>query len=530
MSNQKKNREMEDFWDIERLLPPKTKSSHKSSIPHTPKTDPVTIHINTASVLPREDSEKNKLTMPQKPPIFQEHSIFATYYDFSPLTPKVEIRNWKSIYNYYDFFCRQAASLYSVHGKQCDEVHFFSYVAQYSQLNRRQLDWYLWWRENVRNGNYLKVDVSYIHLLIFEIINLGNTVDTKKSLDILVALWRNYKDVYPQLRDPLGNWICDYSLIYNVPLQFPLEEVDPDVFSMILFKKAFFSFDLSDASVMSRVFLTFCSNYNYKKSKFYHENKEAYDIHIPRAMASFFSRVDMSKLLASEPIKHASIAAFVGALCSYKMRKHIEVDYIALFDSQELKIKIGETIRYTENKLRAYLGIRSRLGVTLNNEKIKTCIDSYFSRELSVRSEQPLPEYERLYETKDTSFSLRSALDIEKQSWEVTEKLVDAFEEELVEDPLPSTTEPVPSSSEKSEKECFLSVISHHQDLFNAILVGDFTAQRHYMEQAHLFPEAVIDEINEAAAEFFGDILIEESDEGYQIIEDYRSIFEQGDL
>ena len=35
-----------------------------------------------------------------------------------------------------------------------------------------------------------------------------------------------------------------------------------------------------------------------------------------------------------------------------------------------------------------------------------------------------------------------------------------------------------------------------------------------------------MDEINDCAVEIFGDILIEETDDGYGVIEDYKSIFE----
>ena len=49
--------------------------------------------------------------------------------------------------------------------------------------------------------------------------------------------------------------------------------------------------------------------------------------------------------------------------------------------------------------------------------------------------------------------------------------------------------------------------------------------QIEYIRANNLLPEALVDEINDTAAEIFGDILIEEADIGYQIIEEYRSIF-----
>lgn len=530
----KRKEELDDFWDIGRLIPPKPKNASKPTISPA-QTVPTDISIDISSLSSERNEIEQRLTVSQRTPSHVEkHSpVYAKYEKFSPLIFHVKILNWKSTYNYYEFFCRQAAALYHKHGTECPEVHFFSYVAQYSQLNRRQLDWYLWWRECVRNGVYLKTDISYIYLLIFEIINLGNAIDTASSLDILIALWTNYKDDYPQLTGALGDWICDYSLIHKLPIAFPDKRIGREMISSVSFAEVFFSFDLSDTALLSRFLISFCNSHNYRKSKFYVDDQKAlYDRHLPAALEYLLQRTDIAQRLAEQPRKHVSRVAFTGALCSYKTRKHIEVDYLSLCDSHEIKSKIGDIIKYAENKLRAYLGIRSRLGISLSNEKIKKCIDEYFSGALALSRESgaKLPEYEKLYEIKETEFSLKSALDIEQQSWEVTEKLVEAFEEESPQKLIPIKAEqesPRENPNETSELACFLADISSHLEFFQYVLHDDIVGQQTYIKEHRLMPETIVDEINDRAADILGDIVIEEYEDGYRIIEDYKSMFEQ---
>lgn len=534
MSDETKNRkdEMDAFWDIKRLVPQKPKSSHAKSRP-APKSVPIELcpqdHRKGAD-------EEVKLTVSPSdfnPKTSEEPTVFAEYIDFSPLLPRVKIINWKSTYNYYEFFCRQAAAIHKKRGEDCPEAPFapfFSYVAQYSQLNRRQLAWYLWWRECVRNERYLKTDISYIHLLIFELINLGNTIDTKKSLDILIGLWSNYKDDFPQLNSTLGEWICDYSLIHNLPFRFSNTLMEKDFLQSVSFPEAYYNLDIHETTQFARFLLSACNGYNYRKSKFYKdENKGLYDMYIPQAAYHLLEKIDIPSFLSQHPKKVISRMAYTGALCSYKTRKHIEVEYIPLCDSHELKTRIGDIVKYAENKLRTCLGIRSKLSIREIDPRATEEIDSFFAGVFPSENGVRVPEYEKLYESVGTDFSLSSALNIEEQSWEITEKLIEAFEE--AESVQEVAVETVPPKEEQtvvgiSENEQFVVRISRYMEFFSLVLENNTNEQKGWARRNNILPEAIVDEINECAVEIFGDILIEETDSGYCIIEEYRSLFE----
>ena len=537
MSDKKtKADELDHFWDIGKLLPQKKNKTifHPRPQKITPKTvSTFSVNENRSQPISQPIPKKESVSTPQRDEEATT-SVFATYHNVTPTIPCVTVVNWKSTYNYYEFFCKQAAALYNKKGEPCEEVHFFSYVAQYSQLNRRQLEWYLWWRECVRNGIYLKVDISYIYLLVFEIINLGNSIDTKKSLDLLISIWSHYQNDYPQLVSSLGDWIADYSLIYNLPIAFPDNRISREMIASVTFKGPFLSFDFSDDSLAAKFLLSFCNAYNYRKSKFYtDENKEYYDLHIPSAITYLVKKFGAKKFLTSQQKKHLSLVSFTGALCSYKTRKHIEVDYLPLCDSPELKRLIGETIKYAENKLRSILGIRSRLTVTLKEQALLACVDEYFSQTFSLQATPILPEYEKLYEAKPVDFSIEQALNIEKQSWDITEKLVDAFEEEekpsseiCLEKPLPTVSPEPEFSFQGPETERFFAQISSHVAFFRLVLREDIAGQKKYAVEKKLLIESIVDDINDVAVEIWGDILLEEYQDGYRVIEDYRSYFE----
>lgn len=539
LSNDPKRRrdELDQFWDISRLVPQKPKSEKTTRV-STRRTEAVDVHISSPSQeqAKRQETSLTIQTVLSHDNVQAPSPVYAEYFDFSPFIPHVKVINWKSTYNYYEFFCRQAAVLYKKKGEECPEASFspyFSYVAQYSQLNRRQLDWYLWWRECVRNERYLKTDVSYIHLLVFELINLGDSIDTKKSLDMLIALWANYKDEYPQLCRTLCDWICDYSLIYGLPIPFPDGRTGNQLLAYASLPEAFYNFDINDVDLLSKFLLSSCNSYNYRKSKFYtEENKTLYDTYIPQVISHWITQIDVRDFLSSQPRKSVSRMAFTGALCSYKKRKHIEVEYISLCDSLDLRARIGDMVKYAENKIRTYLGIRSKLGVREIAPQVAGTIDAFFSKTFGASGHPvtKIPEYEKLYDAAETHFSIESALDIEKTSWEITEKLVDAFEEEApAVQPLTEKVEIVQEievNDRASDAEQFMAQIARHTDFFNFLRTKDEAGLQLYVKQNHLLPDAVIDEINEIAVNIIGDILIEQTDFGYQIIEEYRSIFE----
>ena len=516
--------EKDSFWDVQKLIPQK----QKITAPISPKQKPqlANIHLGEPNSVSCETILSNAAPAETKPRSY-------VYDKLSSLIRRVEVIDWKNSYHYYEYFCKNALYFLDKKGVKCERVPFFSYVAQYSQMSREQLAWYLWWRENARQGIYLETDVSYVLLYFYEVINLGDALDTIQAISNMIGVWAHYRDCYPQLDNSVAELICDYSLIHKIPIPFPHKLINREMIGHCSLKEVYYSFDPSDWVLYAKFLLTYCNSYNYRKSKFYtEESAELYEKHIVAAFSKLLSEQRTFFLDGRCHLRKASRVAFTGALCSYRMRKKIEVEYLSLSDTDELRETITAVVKYCENKLRGYLGIRSRLGVHDIDSSLLEVLDDYFLQNGLLNdphcNKSASAEYEKLYDVRDTTFSLERAIEIERSSWNITAKLVEELEESVPTDTIrePKPSEPTPSRDDHVPKNAFWEATSKYAQFIDFLLREKFDEQKQYCRSRNLLPDAVVDEINELSVEYFGDILIEEKGSGYAVIEDYRSLLE----
>ncbi len=544
--------ELDSFWDIESLLPQKktrtpirsdsdTATAEIELIPPKKEADqaiarPQPIPRDTARPMrrfipPHTEEEEQKRVAPQK-----------EYTPENTLIRRVRIYRPRSNYQYYEAFLRDAVRLYPIHGEECPRVPFFSYVPQYSQMNRSQLEWYLWWRECVRRGEYLQTDYSYILLYLYELINLSSRQNPIAVQSAMISVWTNYREMYHQLDGYLSEWICDHGLLHEltVPKDFPRKLLSVAM-THSTFKEFYFSSD--SASGYAGALIAFCNNYDYKKSKFYTEHSALFDRVIPTVLNRIVDTVsEEGKLFSATRMDDSRLTrnAFTGALCAYSVKRNIEVEYCSFSRSNELRYLITDVIKYTENLLRAYLGIRSRLTVYWLPSTAKEEIDAFLPTLLppkplasKIKREEPRAEYEKMYDLPQTPLSFAHAAEIEQASWSTTERLIEAFSEETETEqgsvPLPAFSVEVPATEEPFESRHTLSAsLKPFVAFLRAVMEENTAAQMAAAEQMGKLPDAVADEINEIAAEQMGDILIEDHGDGaYAAIPDYTALIEE---
>ena len=159
----KRTEELDRFWDIDTLIPPKRapRYAHNTDTVEIVSDDPARTEVVDGS---RRELPIPARKEPPKPRFIPPHSadelkkIPPADEEYEPknaLIRRVRLYRWKSNYHYYEEFVRDAVRLYAAVGHECPPVAFFSYVPQYAQMSRPQLEWYLWWRTNVRRGVYL---------------------------------------------------------------------------------------------------------------------------------------------------------------------------------------------------------------------------------------------------------------------------------------------------------------------------------------------------------------------------------------
>ncbi len=549
---------LDDFWDIEKLIPEKKKSVNFTA--HTYDTEPVEViltakestggKLSTIEMRPANDSE-NKLTF-QSASKKQEPD-----YEYSPGNPFIKnVKIFKrEDFGYYAAFYSDGIKYINEKGIKSEEPPFFSWVPQYSQLNSSQLNFYFYMRDCLRQKNIVNASYSYLLLYIFELINVESNKES--ALKLLFFVWKSYRKKFPKLDSLLREWIADFCLIHRLTPN--INELGDDYLSAIenaVLKEIYICGSEKSPEdsrrALTLAMLRLCSNYDWRKSKF------ATEENIPLFKKFIFG--SLKCVLSSETniesvfvgVGELKRDAFAGGLCTPENKCRIEVSYCSISRSHEMRFLISDIIKHTENRIRGYLGIRSRLTVYSLPINIRALIDEYMDSELKGKkaprkAEEPA-EYEKLYDSPKREFSLENAKQIEERSWNTTRLLTEAFEEEqkpdisfgkennFVENCSEVAATVIPYKEELhqtiskneiiSDEEMLISALSHYMDFVIAALNSDGYKQTESAEKRGRLADALADEINEIAAEVYGDIILEKEDGIYRVIEDYREVFE----
>ena len=546
-------KELNDFWDIEALIPEKrsygasrsqktsfdTSTSEVENSPATKNSDSVYSGSSFTRFIPPHTAEEFKNQPKPEVEYTLEHS----------LVHDVKIYSAENKYNFYDRFLDDARRFYAVKGEKSPPVPFFSYTPQYSQMNRAQSAYYFWWRENIRNGIYLSADYSYVILYVYELINLSEESDAEQTLDMMCNIWLRYGDEHPFVFKYLSEWVCDYCLIHRLPV--PAEKIMPlypRIMKECLIKEFYVVGGNGIGRVCADTLVEIASAYDYRKSKCATKDKlPALRKHLVGALDYVLAGDGESNPLLDGMRNNvadntAVRTAYSGALCAGKLRRRIEIKYYSFSRSYELRYLISDVMKYSENKLRKIWGIKSRLNIYALPTSIKERVDEYFeSLSSSFKDEQIRRErmaeaaaYEKLYDVPRTPLSLDEAAKIEENSWETTRILIETFDDESSDsrefvpketkmphespNEFPANSDPITEFKVAlGEKIKFLIAVSNRN-------VGE---ARRAAQDISMPAEAIADEINELAADMLGDVLIEENDGEFSIIDDYREAVEQ---
>ncbi len=503
---------LDSFWDLDLLIerPAARKREDK------PRTEP------RVSEITLQDGEKSgtvikKYIIPQRKAEEKREEAEREYALENSLIHSVKVYPWRTNYNYYEAFYNDVKRYYEIEADEVSEEKFFSYVPQYSQMSASQLKWYFYWRSMARRGEFLHADYSVIMLYIFEIINTEYNDNAEDGIKQLCLVWKNYSKVYPQLNKYLGEWICDFGLIHGVSA--PKEVFGDDMPRLMydsVLKEFYASSYLSDSNGFVDIILEFCSSYDYKKSRYYENNRELYERAVRRVLLALIDDGLIGGFEAEDCTMHRD--SFVGALCSYHAKKKLEIKYCSFSRTNEFRYIVGDIIKYVENKIRAFLSIKSRLGVYSLKDDVRARIDTVFADIIErlpykKKVKTVVNEYDKLYDVPKKQFSLSDANKIELDSWETTKRLVEAFEEDKDE---PIT---VPEKAEKESDKITLRFLLAAKE-------KDYALQKEIAKESGRMADSLADEINDRAVELFGDILLENDGFGYSVIEDYEDELE----
>lgn len=461
-------------------------------------------------------------TVPAKPEKIRLPERAGTVrYEFeNSLLCRVEIHPWPQKYNYYQRFCDDANRFFALRGKECAPEPYFSYIPQYAQLNHAQLAYYLWFRENARHGVYLEeIDMPYIFLYIYEIINLPDRISPAEGARMLADLWLAYRRRKPELDRYLPEWMCDYCLTRQTPLPKQLYPIVPDILPRTTLKEFYIS-ESESGGVSARSLILAASDYSFRASKYYAANAEAFETHIPAAVTHAANVCGIAP--NPEEMRRVRVErdAFCGSLCAQTVKRRLIVEYCSFARSYKLRAQITHAVKLAENCLRRALKIRSRLSVTDSDGALSAAILSYFDMHLPAerrRAADTVEEraYEHLYDAPSTGIDYGEAHALETDSWATTDILTEEIPDAPAPQERPAPAPPAQQNPPESGEIPFA-------DALRAVLDGQPLTEWCKTRSARTNPAEVAGQLNEYAADVLGDVLFEEVGGEWILIEDYK--------
>ena len=535
-----RNNEKDGFWDIEKLIP-KKKSATLSPFATKPAVKDYTVELpasDKASSATQRNAEQQKLGLDSMRSA--EYGEEKVYYPENTLIKSITVRKYKEKYDFYDSFRKAALLYFDCPGERCDFAQFYSYMPQYSQLTKAQKSYYFYWRSEMRQGRFIRTDYSYLYLYVYEIINLPDVIEPEKGVKLLCRLWREYRKALPRIDMYFSIWVRDYCLVNELPC--PINEIQDFIFDVIRasdFKEYYFTSIGQSGREGVWSLIAYLSDYDWhrgfysvvgkEESDDYAKKSEMYRTLFEGSMRAILPSVWDVSMKEKEEGKLVKIsrAAFPNTLCTHAVKSRLEIEYYPLADASELRAGVTAAVRYTENKLRALFGAKSRIAVKYIPLEYKELIDCYFD-ELIRKSEarvkkQNAPEYERLYDAPKEKLSFAGADEIERLSWDTTMRLCDTDEYRGDDETATVITESqilqeqIRDTAVPDEKHSDTYGLTSSDIEYLAALLESSAGAGNSIDD-----NATVERINEAFSDGFGDVIIEDTGDGFAIIEDYK--------
>ena len=498
------------------------------------------------------------------------------------LTPNEKVRRFIESFHIATgekAFVQQAQQLAEYVEREADYAPFKRYYPQYDSMTESQRKWYFYWRNEVRYERYLRSDLSYIFLYVYELINGIGWQDPQDGYYMLMEIWTAYRSDFPKLDDYMGDWIADFVLVHQ--LDIPFAELAERVPHGIFGSKDLYELELLHRFQQETIDFTLemlaaLSDYNVMRSKFYlGGGRKDLETYVPKVLA-VVDRYLLAKhgqrlidYLHPGEVEKRERVLFRGALYDSSLHgKRVKIGVVPLSTHPPLRAMVTQLIRLTENTLRKLHGFKGKLRVEAVDEEIRLLVERYLEREYDAAqaAKRPRPsvsiDTEKLAQLQVDSDQVRDWLTIEEEESLLTAAEVkadtramdEAADMELIQEPeqVEKAADPADqvecstandASEQRSESITDVSV----QAASAAGLDEDWTALAESLQPVHLqvlqvllrdsgaealfqlagehgsMPELLIEEINTAAMETIGDLVIDEE----AIVEEYMNIVEQ---
>ena len=526
----------------------------------------------------------------RKPPVAQSRQDYPggtrkpaetvkTYCPEGILIREVNVKTWESDTEFYGRFASDAKRSHASPAEipwntPMESVPYFSYVPQYAHMNLSQMNFYRHLRENIRHGSYPDCDLAYIQLYIFEIVNLPDVIPPEEGAEILAGVWMNYRRRHPRLDSFLCEWLADYCLIGGCPLPETVGPILHEIVPKAQFKEFYLNTLGNDSTDgLGRTVLEVSSDYDYRSGRYYRDHEDAYNELIPRAVGCVMQKAkeEGRGIFAMDRVYRMTRDSYSGAIVSSGIKRRIDIEFLSFTRRADTREIVTAIAKYAENRLRAVLGIKAKLGADKISPEDMAVIDAFFEPLLPKTTKKSAEEkympadYMKNYESEDSGFDFAAAQAIEAQSWINTSRLTgdDSYSEDLQAVPEYEADEPLtlsgemsteqaadasgaddtarydtPADTERGESAHGIMPVSDGEnsagdsredaggdsqdeirDALQAALMGEF---RLYCRRNNLYEGEAADRVNNIFLDEIGDVVLENTGSGFELVEDYR--------
>lgn len=453
------------------------------------------------------------------------------------------------------------------------EIPFQEYWTTFRHLDERQLKWYFYWRTQVLNKTYLDTDLSYIILFVYELMNYSFNPNAAFNISMMDKLYEQYKARQPKIGNYLPQWTADMLYELDEPelakaWDAPSEEI-PHLYSALEEK-----YPLNGISMN-----TWNKYIQYgRKSAYFNENRaKVYNLFKKNidSLEEYYDEKEEPlidkwfKINEVREVRHPFRSAVMGRS---HHSVHVPMTYCLATDS--LKKQTTALMKYSENISRELSGIAYRVKVDeaalpealrerirrsyfgepadpKESESVKESVDSQerFKVVQDVKVEEeaegsiPRAPIEQAYE--ETELDIKTYFDTSRIDAlaEQADDLVSVFDSDNNDYETEKDKQKTESASDfdtlfmeddveeedyaglidalSEQEKQFILLFSKSVDyMIDSVSAADFAKQSGEMIGVFL------SELNQKANGYFGDILIEASNDSYRLSEEFVTVLE----
>ena len=293
-------------------------------------------------------------------------------------------------------FVEQARAYVDRTETQAEPVPFQQYWYTYEAMDTAQQQWYFYWRAQLRQGNRLPTDLSYLFVHIYEVINLVGFESPDEALSHLDEFWRYYRQLQPDLDRYLPDWIADFIIVHELAPNalgwygevIKIADVKDFNLAIEAWVQAGDSYEAFPAAIFFEL-----ANFNPTESPFYRRFSKSNDLDLwyPRAMDAVDEGTRMNRemsLFEYYQPKYRTIVKREPFACAFHAYPKTKIEVAAThnwMNAQSLRRWVHNCLKHADNILREQAGYRYRLKVTMLSDACKSVIEKALQPEAARR-------------------------------------------------------------------------------------------------------------------------------------------------